>query len=98
MEHTCSHCLYFQAARPGRRPLKGNCGYHKEWIDRASLYTCSEMSALSLKRKGIYRLKTDGKGGWVHVRREAKVRSRPFLVKGEKPKGSGREQGIVEES
>jgi len=90
VENTCSHCLYFQAPWPARRPLKGNCSYHKEWIDNASFYTCSEMSALALKRKGIYRLEADGEGGWLYVRHEEKVRSRLFLVKGARD-GGGQE-------
>ncbi len=100
VEHTCSHCLYFHAVKPGRRPLKGNCSHHKEWIEHASLYTCSEMSALSLKPKGIYRMETDGDGGWVHVRRETKVRSRLFLIKGgeaERGRKGGRGRGDVRE-
>jgi len=70
--------------------LKGNCSYHKEWIDNASFYTCSGMSALALKRKGIYRLEADGEGGWLYVRREEKVRGRLFLVKGARD-GGGQE-------
>jgi len=102
VENTCSHCLYFEAARPGRRPLKGNCSYHKEWIDYASFYTCSEMSSLSLKPKGIYRLESNGMGGWVYVRREGKVRSRLFLVKGAGDgggqEGAGAKTAIVQEA
>ena len=48
------------------------------------------MSALSLKPKGIYRIETDGKGGWVYVRREGKVRSRLFLVKDARDGGVGK--------
>lgn len=91
-EHTCSHCLHFQPENRERRPLAGNCAYHKEWIENASLYTCSDMSALPLDPKGIYRLKMDGKGRWAHVRRENKVRARLVLVKA-KGRGSGREGG-----
>jgi len=89
-ENTCSHCLYFQAPWPGRRPLKGNCSYHMEWIDNASFSTCSDMSSLTLKPKGIYRLESDGAGGWLYVRREGKVRSRLFLVQGARD-GGGQE-------
>jgi len=80
-ENVCSYCLFFQQSLVGRRPLQGNCCYFKEWIDNASLTTCSDMSAQPLKEKGIYQLVANGDNEPVYVRREHRVRTRLFLVK-----------------
>lgn len=82
IENTCSYCLFFQSYRAGRI-LQGNCAYYKEWIENASSTTCSDMSNRPLKDKGIYRLVVnDDTGGLSYVRRENKLRTRLFLIKG----------------
>ena len=82
IESLCSYCLFFQSYRTGR-VLQGNCAYFKEWIDDASATTCSDMSNEPLKDKGIYRLVVnDNTGGLSYVRREHKLRTRLFLIKG----------------
>ena len=80
-ENLCSFCLFFQPQAPGCRPLRGNCSYHKEWIENASLTTCSDMSSHPLEEKGIYRLVANGGDGWLYIRREVRLRTRLFLVK-----------------
>lgn len=79
-ENTCSYCLYFQPPWSNRRPLRGNCTRHKQWIERASLTTCSEMSSKTLIPKGIYRMVPDRFGKRVYVFREVPMRTRLFLV------------------
>lgn len=80
LDNTCSHCLYFESHTPTRRPLKGNCSRHKEWIESASFTTCSDMSRQTLHPKGIYRMvNKDNK--WSYVRRVNKLRTQFFLVK-----------------
>jgi len=81
-ENVCAFCLFFQAPRPGARPLQGNCAYHKQWIDNAALTTCSDMSSRSLAEEGIYRLVASDGDGWTYIRRREKLRTRLFLVKG----------------
>ena len=80
-ENLCSYCLFFQAMPSGRK-LQGNCTYHKEWIENASLTTCSDMSSQPLKEKGIYRLVQSEANVLSYVRREHKLRTRLFLIKG----------------
>ena len=82
-ENVCGYCLFFQRYPAPSRYLRGNCTYHKEWIENAYLTTCSDMSARQLEEKGIYRLvENDPNGGdWVHIRRDKKQRTRLFLVK-----------------
>ncbi|MFQ5902378.1 MAG: hypothetical protein ACE5JO_01690 [Candidatus Binatia bacterium] len=80
-EDVCTYCLFFQPHRPGSRPLRGNCTFHKEWIENASLTTCSDMSRIPLKEKGIYQLVENGGDGWLYVRRREKLRTRLFSVK-----------------
>lgn len=80
-ENTCSYCLFFQPYRQGTRPLRGNCAYHKEWIDNATFTTCSDMSNQHLAERGIYRLVSSDESGWLYVRREKKIRTRLFSVK-----------------
>lgn len=80
-EYTCSDCLYFQPPPEARRQSRGNCTFHKEWIENAFLTTCSEMSLEKLKEKGIYRLVANGTNGWLYVRRQQKLRTRLFLIK-----------------
>ena len=82
LENLCSYCLFFQPYPGGARTHQGNCAYHKEWIENASLTTCSDMSSQPLKEKGIYRLVTDGTDSWSYVRRQGKLRTRLFLIKG----------------
>jgi hypothetical protein len=92
-EHTCSYCLYFQPHLPNRRPLRGNCSHHKQWIEHASLTTCSDMSRKKLLPRGIYELVSISKAGWEYVRREIPQRTRLFLVKGKE--GEMRENGCA---
>jgi len=80
-ENVCMYCLFFQPNPPRARPLRGNCAYHKEWIENASVTTCSEMSKWDLKEKGIYLLLGNSENGWSHVLRRNKLRTRLFLVK-----------------
>lgn len=80
-ENVCSYCLFFQPSRPGTRPLRGNCTHHKEWIENASLTTCSDMSRRHLEEPGIYKLVPGGDEGCIYVRRTKKLRTRLFLVK-----------------
>lgn len=80
-ENTCGYCLFFQSYRPGTRPLRGNCAYHKEWIENASFTTCSDMSNTHLAERGIYCLVPNHGSGWLYVRREKKIRTRLFSVK-----------------
>lgn len=80
-ENVCAYCLFFQPSRAGRRPLQGNCTYHKQWIENASLTTCSDMSNQSLSEEGIYRLVANDADGWSYIRRREKLRTRLFLVK-----------------
>ncbi len=80
-ENLCSYCLFFQRL-PSGRGLQGNCTYHKQWIENASQTTCSDMANEPLKDKGIYRLLPNNGDGWSYVRRERKLRTRLFLIKG----------------
>lgn len=82
LENLCSYCLFFQPCPTGSRVLQGNCAYHKEWIENASLTTCSDMSSRPLKEKGIYRLVQSEANVLSYVRREQKLRTRLFLIKG----------------
>src|SRR3970282_2102205 len=75
-ENICTYCFFFQAWQPRGRPLKGNCTYHKEWIENAALTTCSDMSNQPLEEKGIYQLVSDDGNGWSYVRRTNKLRTR----------------------
>lgn len=80
-ENLCAYCLFFEP-RPGAvRTLKGNCVYHKEWIENASRTTCGDMSKQPLEQKGIYCLVANDETGWLYVRRAGKIRTRLFLVK-----------------
>ncbi len=79
-ENTCSRCLYFESHLPDRRPLKGNCTHHKEWIENASFTTCSDMSDRPLEPKGIYRL-VYNQGEWSYDLRTSKPRTRLYLMK-----------------
>jgi len=81
-ENLCSYCLFFQPDPQAATPLRGNCTYHKEWIQNASRTTCSDMSNYPLKEKGIYKLVSDQANGWLHVRRRERIRTRLFLIKG----------------
>lgn len=80
-ENLCAYCLFFEPHPTARRKLKGNCVYHKEWIENASRTTCSDMSNQPLEERGIYRLEANEQFGWLYVRRPAKMRTRLFLVK-----------------
>lgn len=80
-ENLCAYCLFFQLHPTARRKLKGNCVYHKEWIEDASRTTCSDMSMQPLEKKGIYGLVPNEQLGWLYVRRPEKIRTRLFLVK-----------------
>jgi hypothetical protein len=80
-ENVCSYCLFFQPDPAANGRLRGNCTYHKEWIDNASRTTCSEMSSCPLKEKGIYELVANNGNGWLYVRRQEKLRTRLFLIK-----------------
>ena len=80
-ENVCAYCLFFQPRRAGRRPLEGNCYYHKQWIENASLTTCSDMSCQSLGEEGIYHLVSNQGDGWTYIRRQEKLRTRLFLIK-----------------
>jgi len=80
-ENVCGYCLFLQPYRPGTRPLRGNCTYHKEWIENASLTTCSDMSSCRLEEPGIYQLLPNSGSGWRYVRRTEKIRTRLFSVK-----------------
>ncbi|MFQ5542131.1 MAG: hypothetical protein ACE5E2_04820, partial [Candidatus Binatia bacterium] len=53
---------------------------HKEWIENASLTTCSDMSVRPLEAKGIYRL-VYNQGEWLYNRRTSKARTRLHLMK-----------------
>ncbi len=87
-ENTCGYCLYLQPPPNSRAPSKGNCTYHKEWIENASTTTCADMSKKRLKEKGIYELVGNEKSGWEYLKRRTKIRTRLFLVrKSEKRKG-----------
>jgi hypothetical protein len=80
-ENVCGYCLFFQPYRPETRPARGNCTHHKEWIENASLTTCSDMSSRHLEERGIYQLIPIHKGEWTYLRRTKKVRTRLFSVK-----------------
>lgn len=80
-ENTCAHCLYFKPPLNNRRPLSGNCALHKQWIEHASLTTCSEMSNKPLIPAGIYRLVAGGNAKWNYIRRKVPIRTRLFLVR-----------------
>lgn len=80
-EYLCTDCLFFQSAPNSPRALKGNCSYHKQWIENAAYTTCSEMSRQSLKQQGIYRILTTTDASRAYVRREEKLRTRLFLLK-----------------
>lgn len=87
-ENTCAYCLYLQPPPSSRGPSKGNCAYHKEWIESASTTTCADMSKKRLKEKGIYELVGNASSGWDYLLRRAKIRTRLFLIKKkEKAKG-----------
>ena len=92
LENLCSYCLFFQPYHGGSRTLQGNCAYHKEWIENASLTTCSDMSSQPLKEKGIYRLVSSDENGWSYIRRQQKLRTRLFSVK--QYVGAGRLCGV----
>ncbi|MGH7772583.1 MAG: hypothetical protein ACREQA_10155 [Candidatus Binatia bacterium] len=82
MENVCAYCLFFRPHLEASRPLKGNCTYHKEWIENASLTLCSDMSSRPLKEKGIYQLVANGDhAGWLYIHGKEKLRTRLFLVK-----------------
>ncbi len=80
-ENTCAYCLYLQLPPDCRGPSKGNCTYHKEWIERASTTTCADMSKRRLREKGIYELVGSNDSGWDYLRRKAKIRTRLFLIR-----------------
>ena len=81
-ENVCAYCLFFQPDPAASRPLRGNCTYHKEWIENASLTLCSDMSNRPLKEKGIYQLVANGDhDGWLYIHRQEKLRTRLFLIK-----------------
>ncbi|HWP57822.1 MAG TPA: hypothetical protein VNL14_08045 [Candidatus Acidoferrales bacterium] len=90
-ENVCAYCPHFQTYPESKTELQGNCTLHKEWIENADRTTCSEMSTAPLKAPGIYRLVLDPQKGWIYVRREQKIRTRLFLVKGGK-KGEVRQR------
>lgn len=82
LENLCSYCLFFQPYPAGVRNRQGNCTYYKEWIENASLTTCSEMSNRPLKESGIYQLVANNDtDGCSYVRRQVKLRTRLFSVK-----------------
>ena len=78
-ENTCNYCLYLQPT-PGS-PGAGNCTYHRQWIRRSALTTCSDMSAQPLA-EGIYTLSDNAYGAWSYHRRREHVRTRLFLLQG----------------
>lgn len=78
-ENTCNYCLYLQYAPRSAR--SGNCTLHRQWIQRSSFTTCSDMSVQPLD-EGIYTLTAAAYGGWVHQRRHKRVRTRLFLLEG----------------
>lgn len=80
-ENVCGYCLFFQPEPPGRRPLRGNCTHHKEWIENGWLTTCSDMSSRRLEERGIYQLVPSSENDCIYIRRTKKVRTRLFLVK-----------------
>jgi len=94
VENVCSYCLFFQRDPSAPHSIRGNCTYHKEWIENASLTTCSDMSSHPLKEKGIYRLINKSGEEWIYARRQEKLRTRLFLVKG----GKAHEFGKVKAS
>ncbi len=80
-ENTCAYCLYLQPPPNSRGPSRGNCAYHKEWIESASTTTCADMSKKPLKKKGIYELVANETSGRDYLLRKAKIRTRLFLVR-----------------
>ncbi len=80
-ENTCRDCLYLQRPPGAPHARCGNCALHKEWIASAARMTCSDMSNYRLQR-GIYQLLKQEYGDWCHVRRNKRVRTRLFLVRG----------------
>jgi hypothetical protein len=89
-DNLCSYCLFFETHNVPGRLLNGNCTHHKEWIDNASLTTCSDMSKQTLLHHGIYRLSSKPHGTLIYTRREAKIRTRLFLIKNQSGKKGSR--------
>jgi hypothetical protein len=78
-ENTCYYCLYLKPPPGSHHNKGGNCALHREWIDRATRTTCSEMSNQRLQA-GIYQLSETARGEWIYTRRSKRIRTRLFLV------------------